>query len=80
MAWPIYDLLIAVRREVAPIECIRKIGGSADVVKRCSRSVLDGLSPPLTCAAGNGRGAKLGGKPKRRRFHPGAQATGRSDG
>ena len=39
--------------------------------------MLDGLSLPLTCAAGDGGVRSSGGKPKRRRFHPGGAGEGK---
>jgi len=39
--------------------------------------VLDGLSLPLTRAAGDGGVRSSGGKPKRCRFHPGGSGEGK---
>jgi hypothetical protein len=41
-------------------------------------TVLDGLSLPLTCVAGNGGVRELRGKPKRRWFHPGGVGEGKT--
>ena len=43
-----------------------------------SRSVLDGLSLPLTCVAGDGGVRSSGGAPKRCWFHPGGVGEGKT--
>jgi len=43
-----------------------------------SRSVLDGLSLPLTCVAGDGGVRSSGRAPKRRWFHPGGVGEGKT--
>ena len=65
----------AVRREVAHHESTRWIGGSADVVERCFRSVLGWPVPTLTCVV-RLRSARFEAQGKARGllFHPSAYA------
>ena len=50
----VLHLLFAVRREVARIEWTTGLEIDGCELSGSSRSVLDGLSPALTCAAGDG--------------------------